>query len=125
VGVDMRSETKRGIAVAGGTLGAVMVGYVAVLGLTSPTAAKPAPASPVAPADPGAVLPPKGQFERAVRLAEEHTGGVTIKAEAKNGKGVYEIDVALGNEEIEVVVDTSSGQVMELDREVEAPFDDD
>jgi hypothetical protein len=125
VGVDMRSETKRGIAVAGGTLGAVMVGYVAVLGLTGPTAAEPAPASPVAPADPGAVLPPKGQFARAVQLAEEHTGGVTIKGEAKNGNGVYEIDVALGNEEIEVVVDTSSGQVMEIDREVEAPFDDD
>jgi hypothetical protein len=121
----MLSQTKRGITVASGTLATVIVGYVAVLALTGPAGAQTAPTDPSAPAAPGAVLPPPGQFERAVSLAEERTGGVTIKGEAKNGNGLYEVEVMLGNVEIEVLVDTSTGQVLETDRDVESPFEDD
>lgn len=121
----MNRDTRRGIAVAAGTLAAVMVAYVGVLGLTGPAEAEQAPATPPAPATPGPLLPGQGQFELAVRLAEQSTGGVTIKGEARNGRGVYELDVALGNEEIEVLVDTTTEQVTELEREVESPFDDD
>lgn len=117
--------SKREIAVAGGTLGAVVLGYVAVLGLAGPNDALAAPSAPVAPATPGPLLPAQGDFERAVQLAEQRTGGVTVQAEAENGNGVYEVKVILGNEEIKVLVDLKAENVTELEREVEDPFEDD
>jgi hypothetical protein len=118
----MKSESKRGIAVASGTLATVMVGYVTVLILVAPAEAESARSNPP-PAVPGPVLPAQGQFERAVSMAEAETGGVAIKAEAKS-PNVYEIDVILGNEEIEVRVDTTSGGVDETEREAAEFYDD-
>jgi hypothetical protein len=120
----MRTTTTKATAMAGGVLAAVVAGYLGVMAFAAPEGSQAVPVVPAAASSPGPALPTKGQFERAVQLAEAQTGGVTIKGEAKNGNGIYEIDVVLGNEEIEVLVDTGKAQVTELKREVEPPFDD-
>jgi hypothetical protein len=120
----MRTTTTKATVMAGGVLAAVVAGYLGVMALAAPDNSGAVPVVPAAASSPGPALPTKGQFERAVQLAEAQTGGVTIKGEAKNGNGIYEIDVVLGNEEIEVLVDTTREQVTELKREVEPPFDD-
>lgn len=122
----MNKGARTGAAVGAGLLALVVGSYLGVVLTAAPTGAEAATPPPAAPAQsqPSQLLPAQGQFARAVSLAEEQSGGVTIKAEAKNGKGIYEVKVALGNQEIEYVVDTSTQQVTETDREVESPFDD-
>lgn len=121
----MTGLMRRANAVGAAMLVLVVLGYVVVMLMAGrPAGADATPGPPPAPSTPGPVLPPQGQFERAVALAEASSGGVAIKAEAKNGNGLYEVDLVLGNEEIEVHVDTRSEQVVETDREVEDPFED-
>lgn len=118
------SRMRRGNAVGAGAVGAAVVGYVLVLASTGPAGAHPGGSEPAPAASVSAALPEAGAFERAVHLAEASTGGVTIQAEAKNGAGVYEVELVLGNEEVDVVVDVETEQVVETDRELEEPFDD-
>ncbi len=129
----MRTGAKTGVAVGAGLLTLVVAGYVGVVLTNAPSGANastafttteaPAAPNPAAPA-PAPVVPTQGQFAQAATLAEKESGGVAIKAEAKNANGVYEVKVALDNQEIEYVVNTGTGQVIETDREVESPFDD-
>ena len=117
------SKTK-GPLVAGGLLGAVVVGYLAAVVLMGPAGAQPAPVTPVPPAAEAEAVPPQGQLQQAVTLAEKHVDGVAVAAETKSGAGTYEVEVVRGMEEIEMLVDVGSGQVMVVDREVESAWDD-
>lgn len=115
---------RRGPLVAGGLLGAVVLGYVGALMLVAPAGAQSAPAVPAPPAPAAEAVPPQGQMQEAVTLAENHVGGVAASAETRNGAGTYEVEVVRGLEEFEIVVDVETRQVMVVDREVESVWDD-
>jgi hypothetical protein len=105
-----------------GLLGAVIGGYLIALLFTAPAGAL-APQSAPAAADPEAVaVPPPGQFQQAVTIAERFAGAVAVKAEAENGAGVYEVKVVKGDTEIKLHVNVRTQQVVELEREVENPL---
>ncbi|MFP5347502.1 MAG: PepSY domain-containing protein [Actinomycetes bacterium] len=126
----MRSGAKTGMAVGAGLVTLVVAGYVGVVLTNAPSGANASTAftttdAPAAESSaPAPVVPTQGQFGQAAALAEKQSGGVAIKAEAKNANGVYEVKVALDSQEIEYVVNTTTGQVIETDREVKSPFDD-
>lgn len=114
----------RGPLLAGGLLGAVVLGYVAAIVLIAPAGAQSAPAIPAPPAAEAEAVPPQGQLQEAVTLAEQHVDGVAVAAEAKNGAGTYEVEVVRGLEEFETIVNVEDRQVMVVDREVESAWDD-
>lgn len=119
----MRSMT--GSLLAGGLLTAVVAGYAGTIGLLAPAGAQPAPAIPAPPAAAAEAVPPQGQLQEAVSLAEREVRGVAVSAEARNGAGSYEVEVVRELEVFEIVVDTRTGQAVVVEREVESAWDED